>query len=162
MLRVRSLGTVPYHEAYALQHALASEAADDYLLVLQHPHTYTLGAHAEERHVLVDPALVGAVLERTDRGGDVTYHGPGQLVAYPIVTVDDVPASGPEHVHRLEQVVMATLADLGLDGASVEDEYPGVWLDAGRSAPARSPRSGCGRCAPARGDVGRSTGSPST
>ncbi len=94
MLRVRSLGTVPYHEAYALQHALATEAADDYLLVLQHPHTYTLGAHADERHVLVDPATVGAVLERTDRGGDVTYHGPGQLVAYPIVTVPDDPAVG--------------------------------------------------------------------
>ncbi len=130
MLRVRSLGTVPYHEAYALQHALATEAADDYLLVLQHPHTYTLGKHADERHVLVDPALVGAVLERTDRGGDVTYHGPGQLVAYPVVTVPDDPAAGPAHVHRLEQVVIETLADLGLTGATSEDEYPGVWLDA--------------------------------
>ena len=81
--------------------------------------------------MLVDPAAVGAVLERTDRGGDVTYHGPGQLVAYPIVTVPDDPASGPAHVHRLEQVVIATLADLGLSGATSEDEYPGVWLDAG-------------------------------
>ncbi len=131
MLRVRSLGTVPYHEAYALQHALAAEATDDYLLVLQHPHTYTLGAHADERHVLVDPAAVGAALERTDRGGDVTYHGPGQLVAYPIVTVPDDPASGPAHVHRLEQVVLETLADLGLAGATSDDAYPGVWLDAG-------------------------------
>lgn len=131
MLRVRSLGTVPYHEASTLQHALASRATDDYLLVLQHPHTYTLGAHADERHVLVDPSAVGAVLERTDRGGDVTYHGPGQLVAYPIVTVPDDPASGPAHVHRLEQVVIATLADLGLSGATTEDEYPGVWLQAG-------------------------------
>ena len=131
MLRVRSLGTVPYHEAFALQHALATEAADDYLLVLQHPHTYTLGAHADERNVLVDPAQVGAVLERTDRGGDVTYHGPGQLVAYPIVTVPDDPASGPAHVHRLEQVVVEALADLGLPGATTEDGYPGVWLDGG-------------------------------
>ena len=131
MLRVRSLGTVPYHEASTLQHALASRAADNYLLVLQHPHTYTLGAHADERHVLVDPSAVGAVLYRTDRGGDVTYHGPGQLVAYPIVTVPDDPASGPAHVHRLEQVVIATLADLGLSGATTEDEYPGVWLQAG-------------------------------
>ena len=131
MLRVRSLGTVPYHEAFALQHALATEAADDYLLVLQHPHTYTLGAHADERNVLVDPAQVGAVLERTDRGGDVTYHGPGQLVAYPIVTVPDDPASGPAHVHHLEQVVVEALADLGLPGATTEDGYPGVWLDGG-------------------------------
>ena len=57
MLRVRSLGTVPYHEATTLQHALAREAADDYLLLLQHPHVYTLGAHADGSHVLVDPAL---------------------------------------------------------------------------------------------------------
>jgi lipoyl synthase len=131
VLRVRSLGTVPYHEASTLQHALATEAVDDYLLVLQHPHTYTLGAHADERNVLVDPATVGAILERTDRGGDVTYHGPGQLVAYPIVTVPDDPASGPAHVHRLEQVVIATLADLGLRGATSEEEYPGVWVAAG-------------------------------
>ena len=152
MLRVRSLGTVPYHEASALQHALATEAADDYLLVLQHPHTYTLGAHADERHVLVDPAAVGAVLERTDRGGDVTYHGPGQLVVYPIVTVPDEPTSGPAHVHRLEQIVIATLADLGLSGATSEDEYPGVWLDAGGPQPrkiaaigVRTLRTGPGR-----------------
>jgi lipoyl synthase len=131
VLRVRSLGTVPYQEASTLQHALATEATDDYLLVLQHPHTYTLGAHADERHVLVDPAAVGAVLERTDRGGDVTYHGPGQLVVYPIVTVPDDPSAGPAHVHRLEQVVIATLADLGLAGATTEDGFPGVWLDAG-------------------------------
>ena len=95
---------------------MAAEAEDDYLLILQHPHTYTLGVHADDSHVLVDPASVGAVLERTDRGGDVTYHGPGQLVAYPIVTVPDDPSSGPAHVHRLEQVVTETLADLGLVG----------------------------------------------
>jgi lipoic acid synthetase len=130
MLRVRSLGTVPYHEASTLQHAFAKEATDDYLLVLQHPHTYTLGAHADERHVLVDPASVGAVLERTDRGGDVTYHGPGQLVVYPIVTVPDDPTAGPAHVHRLEQIVIATLNDLGLAGAMTQDGFPGVWLDA--------------------------------
>jgi len=130
VLRIRALGTVPYDEAFALQHALATEATDDYLLLLQHPHTYTLGAHADEGHVLVDPALVGAVLERTDRGGDVTYHGPGQLVAYPIVSVPDDPAAGPAHVHRLERVLIETLADLGLAGASSVDEYPGVWVGA--------------------------------
>jgi lipoic acid synthetase len=129
VLRIRSLGTVPYHEANVLQHALVTEAGDDYLLLLQHPHTYTLGSHADERHVLVDPARVGAALERTDRGGDVTYHGPGQLVAYPIVTVPDDPSSGPQHVHRLERVLIDTLADLGLPGASAVNGYPGVWVD---------------------------------
>ena len=135
MLRIRSLGTVAYHEADALQHALALRATDDYLLLLQHPHTYTLGAHADERHVLVDPASVGAVLARADRGGDVTYHGPGQLVAYPVVTVAAGPAAGPAHVRRLEQVVIDTLADVGLPGASRLAGYPGVWVGAGGAEP---------------------------
>ena len=91
MLRVRTLGVVPYHEAFALQHALATGSGDDYLLVLQHPPVYTLGVHADPAHVLTDPASVGATLEQTDRGGDVTYHGPGQLVAYPIVSVPGPP-----------------------------------------------------------------------
>jgi lipoyl synthase len=130
VLRVRSLGTVSYHEAFALQHALATGTEQDYLLILQHPHVYTLGAHADRRHVLVDPATVGATLEETDRGGDVTYHGPGQLVGYPIISVPDEPSSGPAHVHRLEEIVINTLADLGLPGATRVDEYPGVWLDA--------------------------------
>lgn len=130
MLRIRTLGTVPYHEAFALQHALARHADDDYLLVLQHPHVFTLGPHADRAHVLTDPASVGATLEETDRGGDVTYHGPGQLVVYPIVSVADDPSAGPAHVHRLEQLVIATLGDLGLPGATCDGEYPGVWIDA--------------------------------
>ena len=129
MLRVRSLGSVPYHEAYALQHALAKHAPDDYLLLLQHPHVYTLGAHANVGNVLIDPSRVGATLARTDRGGDVTYHGPGQLVVYPVVTVPDDPGAGPAHVHTLEQMLLETLADLGLEGCGRLDEYPGVWVD---------------------------------
>jgi lipoic acid synthetase len=130
VLRIRTLGTIPYHEAFALQHALARHADDDYLLVLQHPHVFTLGPHADRAHVLTDPASVGAALEETDRGGDVTYHGPGQLVVYPIVSVADDPSAGPAHVHRLERLVIATLGDLGLPGATCDDEYPGVWIDA--------------------------------
>jgi lipoic acid synthetase len=128
VLRIRTLGTVPYHEAFALQHALARHAEDDYLLVLQHPHVFTLGPHADRAHVLTDPGSVGATLQETDRGGDVTYHGPGQLVLYPIVSVADDPSTGPAHVHRLEQLVIDTLGDLGLPGATC-DEYPGVWID---------------------------------
>jgi lipoyl synthase len=130
VLRIRALGTVPYHEAFALQHALARHSDDDYLLVLQHPHVFTLGPHADRGHVLTDPASVGATLEETDRGGDVTYHGPGQLVVYPILSVPDDPSAGPAHVHRLEQLIIATLGDLGLPGATCVDDYPGVWIDA--------------------------------
>ena len=135
MLRIRTLGTVPYHEAFALQHALASHSDDDYLLVLQHPHVFTLGPHADRGHVLTDPASVGATLEETDRGGDVTYHGPGQLVVYPILSVTDDPSAGPAHVHRLEQLIIATLGDLGLPGATCVDDYPGVWIDTAGANP---------------------------
>ena len=161
MLRIRSLGTVPYHEAYVLQHALAAGAGDDYLLLLEHPHTYTLGAHADERHVLVDPALVGATLERTDRGGDVTYHGPGQLVVYPVVTLDPGPGSAPDHAHRLEQVVIDALGDLGVV-AGRQPGYPGIWLGRGASSPARSPPSASAPCARPMAASGRCTAWPST
>jgi lipoyl synthase len=135
MLRIRTLGTVPYHEAYVLQHALAKHADDDYLLVLQHPHVFTLGVHADRSHVLVDPASVGATLEQTNRGGDVTYHGPGQLVLYPIVSAANGLSGGTAHVRRLERLIIATLDDLGLTGASSDERYPGVWIDAQGSAP---------------------------
>ncbi|HEV7885985.1 MAG TPA: lipoyl synthase, partial [Acidimicrobiales bacterium] len=77
-LRVRWLGRARYQDAHALQHALFA-GSDDHLLLLEHPHVYTLGVRADLRNVLVPPASVGAELVRADRGGDVTYHGPGQL-----------------------------------------------------------------------------------
>jgi lipoyl synthase len=139
MLRVRSLGRVPYEEAFALQRALAEHAADDYLLVLEHPAVFTLGVRADPGHVLVDPAAVGAGLVRTNRGGDVTYHGPGQLVLYPIVTVASSPAAGREHVGRLEQVVIDALCDLGLADRCGEvgrlPGFPGVWVGPTGPAP---------------------------
>ena len=137
MLRVRRLGTVPYKEAYALQRALAQRARDDYLLVLEHPHVFTLGVRADPAHVLGDPVALGADLVRTDRGGDVTYHGPGQLVVYPIVTVADHLSSGRDHVRRLEQVVIDALAVLGIEGAGRLAEYPGIWIDPHGTRPAK-------------------------
>ncbi len=86
-LRIRWLGRVPYREAWALQRGMHASSPDDHLLLLEHPHVYTLGKRADMRHVLVPPADVGAELVRTDRGGDVTYHGPGQIVGYPIVSL---------------------------------------------------------------------------
>ncbi len=139
MLRIRSLGRVPYREALDLQRSLARSSVEDYLLLLEHPHVYTLGVRGDPAHVLVDPATVGAELVRVDRGGDVTYHGPGQLVVYPVVTVPDEPGSGPRHVHRLEQVVIDALVELGLGGPSSglgrRDGYPGVWMGVGSAAP---------------------------
>ena len=101
-LRVRWLGRVAYRDGLALQQGLWQHSADDHLLLLEHPPVYTLGVRADPAHVLVEPSEVGAELVRADRGGDVTYHGPGQLVGYPIVTLADPPAmpDTAAYVHR--------------------------------------------------------------
>ncbi len=82
--------------------------------------------------MLVDPATVGAELVKADRGGDVTYHGPGQLTGYPILSVPLGPHAIPAYVHGVEQLVIDALADLGLPGAGRLPEHPGVWVDPGR------------------------------
>ncbi len=139
MLRQRWLGRVSYSEAHDLQRALFHHSADDHLLLLEHRHVYTLGASADEQHVLVDPAAVGAELRRTDRGGDVTYHGPGQLVGYPILSVPGKRGGGMAdtvaYVRSVEQLVIDVLGDLGLEGASRLDRYPGVWVGADTDEP---------------------------
>lgn len=76
-LHVRWLGRTKYRDAYALQHALALRGTDDWLLCQEHEPTYTMGVRTDPANVLVDPATVGAELVRADRGGDVTFHGPG-------------------------------------------------------------------------------------
>ncbi len=135
-LRIRWLGRVRYQDGYALQHALWRSSPDDHLLLLEHPHVYTLGVRTDPAHLLVDPRTVGADVARADRGGDVTYHGPGQLVGYPILTVAQPPAlpDTPAYVHAVEQLVIDALADVGLRGASRFAGYPGVWVgvDEGR------------------------------
>jgi lipoic acid synthetase len=129
-LQVRWLGRVAYADADALQRGLHSRALDDYLLLLEHPHVYTLGTRARPDHVLVPPASVGADLVRVDRGGDVTYHGPGQLVGYPIVTLPDWRDGRGDvvaYVRALEDVLIAALADLGVAGER-HDGLTGVWV----------------------------------
>ena len=129
-LRVRWLGRVPYGEAFDLQRALHARSSEEYLLLLEHPHVYTLGTRADPTHVLVPPASVGAELVHTDRGGDVTYHGPGQLVGYPIVNLDESPAGIRDvvaYVRRLEAVLIDVLASFGLT-AGREEGLTGVWV----------------------------------
>jgi lipoic acid synthetase len=143
------LGRVPYREAWALQRALCGRSGDDYLLLLEHPDVYTLGVRADPAHVLVDPASVGADMVRIDRGGDVTYHGPGQLVGYPILSVPRNLGSGPAHVHRVEQVIIDALVALGVPVATVGRlaGYPGVWVGIDGTGPggtgAGAPRKIC-------------------
>ena len=131
-LRVRWLGTVPYGEASDLQHAFFEHGSDDWLLLLEHPHVYTLGANADLANVLVDPASVGAECLRTDRGGDVTYHGPGQLVGYPVLSVPGKRGGGMAdtvaYVRSVEELVIGALNDLGLADVGRLEQYPGVWV----------------------------------
>ncbi|HMG39805.1 MAG TPA: lipoyl(octanoyl) transferase LipB, partial [Acidimicrobiales bacterium] len=140
-LRVRWLGKVSYRDAWAVQRALhaggaAAAGPDDHLLLLEHPHVYTLGVRADLRHVLVPPAEVGAELVRADRGGDVTYHGPGQLVGYPILSLPGKHsatrtgmADTVAYVRTVEQLVIDVLGDLGLPDVGRLPDYPGVWVD---------------------------------
>ena len=107
-------GPGPLRRGDDLQRALAARAADDYLLLLEHPHVYTMGVPGRPGPRAGRPGPVGAALVRTDRGGDVTYHGPGQLVVYPIVTVRRRAGGRARHVHRLEQLVIDALGDLGV------------------------------------------------
>ena len=130
MLRRRHLGRVSFAEANDVQRALL-EANDDYVLLFEHPATYTRGIRTLDEHFLIPPSELDAVVVDADRGGDVTYHAPGQVVAWAIVTVPDNPSAGKAHVARLEDAVIDTVRAFDPDGRLGEvgrlDGYPGVW-----------------------------------
>jgi lipoic acid synthetase len=143
VLRNRWLGRVTYEEAWDLQRALwegrmTGRSHDDYLLLLEHPHTYTVGRNGDGSNLTISRetlADIGATMLDVDRGGDITYHGPGQLVGYPIVAVprveDGFDVVG--HVRRIEEVLIATLSDLGVE-AWTESGFTGVWTHYGKVA----------------------------
>ena len=159
VLRARWLGRMPYQEAWDLQRAFhegraSGRAAADYLLLLEHPPTYTIGTGGDAAHVLASPeelARLGAEVLRVDRGGDVTYHGPGQLVGYPIVHLGEQP-DVVAYVRRLEQVLIRALADLGIavlggggvhrgvDGAGQGGRHRGAHRPGGHHARLRGER----------------------
>ena len=138
MLNVRWLGRVSYEEALDLQRALW-RGTSDYLLLLEHPPTYTLGVRADRANVLVEPSTVGASLVTADRGGDVTYHGPGQLVGYPILSVPGKRGGGMTdtvaYVTAVEQLVIDTCTDLGLTDVGRVHGKNGVWVAPASVAP---------------------------
>lgn len=127
-LRVRWLGTVDYREALAVQQALFRHGREQHLLLLEHPHVFTYGPRADLDHNLrCDPAAVGADFVAVSRGGDITYHGPGQVVGYPILSIDNK-LGASAHVNNMEQLVIDTLAAYGVTAGRLR-EYPGVWVD---------------------------------
>ena len=133
------LGDMEYLEAYDLQLSLVEKVHSgqepNTLLMLEHPHVYTKGRLSKGSDVLLpeeDLAAKGVAVLETDRGGQVTYHGPGQLVVYPIVNLKDW--GGPvKYVRALEQVVIATLAEMGIT-ANCESGNTGVWTREGKIA----------------------------
>lgn len=129
MLRVRWLGRVAYREALDLQTALYDYGTDQHLLLLEHPHVFTHGPRSDlSANLRCDPGAVGAELVAVRRGGDITYHGPGQLVGYPILNVGNS-LGAAAHVHGVEQLVIDTLTELGLPDVGRLDQYPGVWVE---------------------------------
>lgn len=123
-----------YLEAWALQKALArlrgAEAIEDVLVLLEHPPVYTLGRRGSEDHLLVAKEVLareGVEVVRVDRGGDITYHGPGQLVGYPIVSLKESSGGAGRYLRNLEEVLILALDALGIE-AGRQERLTGVWV----------------------------------
>lgn len=135
-LEVRRLGLVPYADGLELQRALVEERkADrisDTLLLLQHPHVVTIGVKKDGRgHILATPdqlASRGVEVFETGRGGDVTYHGPGQIVGYPIIDLNPDRRDVHRYVRDLEEVMIRVCADYGLTAGRIKG-FSGAWID---------------------------------
>jgi lipoate-protein ligase B len=134
-LTVVDLGVVDYDAALALQADLLAargrgESAD-MLLMLEHPHIFTLGRGADERFIVDNPA--GVPVRRVSRGGQVTYHGPGQLIGYPILKLEGSDRDVTKYLRGLEAAMIDALAKFGID-ASRRDSMTGVWVGARKIA----------------------------
>jgi len=133
--RLRQLGRISYGEALELQQELiaarkAGQAAD-HLLLLEHPHVITLGRNGHLENLLASDDILsraGIAFYPTDRGGDVTYHGPGQLVGYPILDLKDWKRDVGAYVRGIEQTIIDTLAEFGIAAGRIP-KLTGVWVD---------------------------------
>jgi len=117
----------------------AQKPTDNYLLFVEHPHVYTLGKSGDENNLLVNETFlksIQAMYYRINRGGDITYHGPGQLVVYPILNLENFYTDIHKYLRMLEEAVILTLAEYGIRAGRSEKET-GVWLDANEPAKAR-------------------------
>ena len=126
-------GIVAYQDAWEMQQRIAERVrsgADPVLILLQHPPTYTLGVRGNEEHLLLSQESYlsrGAAVHRTDRGGDVTFHGPGQIVGYPIINIRERGSGPVSYVRGLESVLIDVLARFGI-AAGRSDRNAGVWV----------------------------------
>lgn len=161
-VQVHELGLVPYVPTWELQESLmattlaikaanraaetagqATQPTPHHLLLCEHPPTYTLGKSGKPEHLLLDEAALaarGAAFHRINRGGDITFHGPGQLVAYPILDLEVLRPDIHWYLRALEEAVIQTLATYGLHAGRIAG-LTGVWLDWEAGAP--NPRKIC-------------------
>ena len=150
-LKFQDLGLVNYPEAFEIQEKLMNEiieikmqnrtsSTDEYLktpnyfLLVEHPHVYTIGKTGQEENMLANSEKlkeIDATFVKTNRGGDITYHGFGQIVGYPILDLDNFKSDIFLYMRNLEEVIIRTIAEYGLIGERSEGET-GVWLDVGK------------------------------
>ncbi len=143
------LGLKDYKECWDYQETIHSSIVADKLaskkssainrfLLVEHPHVYTLGKSGDEHNLLINGDFlkkIDAVYYKINRGGDITYHGPGQLVGYPIIDLENYKVGVKEYINKMELSIIQTIAEYGLEGG-LKDGATGVWLDA--TIPARA------------------------
>jgi lipoyl(octanoyl) transferase len=149
-LLFKELGLIEYKEAWDLQEKIHSELVESKLagrisssqnqvLLCEHPHVYTLGKSGQENNLLINDAFlkkINASYFKTNRGGDITYHGPGQLVGYPILDLEKAGLGIRSYINLLEQSIIETLAEYNIAATRFEGAT-GVWLDVDKPAFAR-------------------------
>ncbi len=129
------LGLIDYKVAWDLQKSIhqlrAENKIDDVLFLLEHPHTYTLGKIADKKNLVGDEKYLSdnkISVYDIDRGGDITYHGPGQIVGYPIISLINWKQDTHKYLRAIEEVVIKVCAEYGLQASRI-DKYTGVWID---------------------------------
>ena len=149
-VKFQDLGLIDYKECWDYQEKLFTEILEvkssnrkqnktektkNHLIFCEHPHVYTLGKSGDKKNLLVNEDYLksrGATFHKINRGGDITYHGPGQLVAYPILDLDNFFTDIHKYLRFLEEAVISTLKEYGLESERSKGET-GVWLDVGTS-----------------------------
>ena len=146
----RDLGEIDYQEAWDFQEEIFNRLVnfkrdpegappDQYLLFCEHPHVYTLGKSGDENNLLIHKDFlkkIEATYYKTNRGGDITYHGPGQIVGYPILDLESLGIGLKQYVHLLEEAIIRLLQGEGIEATRMEGAT-GVWLDADHPVKAR-------------------------
>ena len=134
-LSILDLGLCPYGKAWEIQKQLHADRLagniPDTLILVEHPHVYTLGKNADARHLLASENYLtsrGIELYHVDRGGDITYHGPGQLIGYPIFNLKEHKESISWYVNSVEEVLIKTLAGFGIQAGRIKG-LTGIWID---------------------------------